>query len=54
MAGRRVVTLSAVGLAGAAGYYLYTAGGDAKVAEKNFECESDNYAACSLSLTCDS
>ena len=51
MAGRRIVTLGAVGLAGGAGYYLYTAGGDAKVAEKNFECEVAQCNKDYLSLT---
>jgi len=36
---RRVLLGSGVALAGAAGYYLYNAGGDPKVAEKSFERE---------------
>lgn len=34
---RRALTISGLVVAGAAGYYLYTAGGDPKVAQKNFE-----------------
>jgi hypothetical protein len=33
----RGVLLGGVAVAGAAGYYLYSAGGDPKVAEKKFE-----------------
>jgi hypothetical protein len=34
---RRALTIGGLVVAGAAGYYLYTAGGDPKVAQKNFE-----------------
>lgn len=34
---RRPLTLAALALAGGAGYYLYNAGGDPKVAQKNLE-----------------
>ena len=37
MAGRRVLTYGGLTAAAAAGYYLYQAGGDPKVAEKKFE-----------------
>jgi hypothetical protein len=34
---RRPVVLGSVAVAGAAGYYLYTAGGDPKAAEKKLQ-----------------
>jgi hypothetical protein len=34
---RRALTIGGLVVAGAAGYYLYSAGGDPKVAQKNFE-----------------
>jgi len=34
---RRALTIGGLVVAGAAGYYLYHAGGDPKVAQKNFE-----------------
>ena len=37
---RRPVVLGGVAVAGAAGYYLYTAGGDPKVAEKRLQSAS--------------
>lgn len=37
MAGRQVGTLAAVAGLGGVGYYLYSAGGDPKLAEKKFE-----------------
>jgi hypothetical protein len=37
MAGRQVGTLAALIGAGGAGYYLYSAGGSPKLAEKKFE-----------------
>jgi hypothetical protein len=37
---RRPVVLGGVAVAGAAGYYLYTAGGDPKVAEKKLQSAS--------------
>jgi hypothetical protein len=41
---RRPVVLASIAVAGAAGYYLYTAGGDPKAAEKKFSSE------CALSI----
>lgn len=37
MAGRKVLTYGGLGAAAASAYYLYNAGGDAKLAEKKFE-----------------
>lgn len=37
MAGRQVGTIAAMVGAGGIGYYLYSAGGDPKLAEKKFE-----------------
>ena len=37
MAGRKVLTYGGLGAIGAGAYYLYNAGGDAKLAEKQFE-----------------
>jgi hypothetical protein len=34
---RRGVTIVGLAAAGGVGYYLYTAGGDPKVAQKNFQ-----------------
>lgn len=34
---RRGLTILGLAAAGGAGYYLYSAGGDPKVAQKNFE-----------------
>lgn len=46
MAGRRFATFGGLAAVGGATYYLYSAGGDAKLAEKKFERKSDS----SLSL----
>ena len=35
---RRGVTFLGLAVAGGAGYYLYSAGGDPKVAQKKLEC----------------
>lgn len=40
----RVVTVGGGALLAGVGYYLYTAGGDPKVAEKKFEGEMDRVA----------
>lgn len=50
MAGRRVGTLAAAFGAGGIGYYLYSAGGDPKLAEKKFErvCHSHRFRCISL------
>ncbi len=37
MSGRPGLTIAGLALAGGAGYYLYSAGGDPKVAQKNLE-----------------
>lgn len=37
MSSRNGLTIAGLAVAGAAGYYLYSAGGDPKVAEKQFE-----------------
>lgn len=37
MAGRRFATFGGLAAVGGATYYLYSAGGDAKLAEKKFE-----------------
>lgn len=37
MAGRRVFTFGGLAAAGGAAYYLYSAGGDPKLAEKKLE-----------------
>jgi hypothetical protein len=39
MASRRALTFGGVAAAAGVGYYLYKAGGDPKVAEKQFERE---------------
>ncbi len=37
MVGRRILTWGGLGAVGAGTYYLYSAGGDPKLAEKKFE-----------------
>jgi hypothetical protein len=39
---KRGLTVVGLAAAGGAGYYLYKAGGDPKVAEKNFEGEDSS------------
>jgi len=41
----RTGTILVLALAGGAGYYLYTAGGDPKVAQKNLEADASKAAA---------
>ena len=38
---QRALTLGGLAVAGGVGYYLYTAGGDPKVAQKQFEGQLD-------------
>lgn len=47
---RRGVTILGLAAAGGVGYYLYTAGGDPKVAEKNFKGTNHEHIPSSQSL----
>jgi hypothetical protein len=49
MAGNRGLLYGGIAVAGVAGYYLYAAGGDAKVAEKKMESMTLLSLALSLS-----
>ncbi|KAJ9625373.1 uncharacterized protein PV06_07605 [Exophiala oligosperma] len=42
---RRGLTIAGLALAGGAGYYLYSAGGDPKVAQKNLEADAHKLSA---------
>jgi len=45
MSSRNGLTIAGLAVAGAAGYYLYSAGGDPKVAEKQLEADASKASA---------